>query len=77
MSMLANMAGITPEKMQAELDAFQSLVSTSHASLGRIEKNTQDNARMLRAICAKLEIEVHDDGSNCDGGTGTGDPGGG
>lgn len=77
MNMLASMTGINPATMQKEIETFQTLAKTSYESLARIEKNTQDNARMLRAICAKLEIEVHNDGSDDNGSGGTRSPGSG
>jgi len=69
---LASMMGITPEKLNEEMDGFQKLAKNSAAALARIETNTQENGRMLRAICAKLEIEVPHDGSNADLGRGPG-----
>lgn len=73
---LASMMGITPEKLSEEMDGFQNLARSSAAALARIEKNTQDNGRMLRAICAHLKIEVPHDGSDDHSQPGTGSPGG-
>lgn len=70
---LASMMGITPEKLTEEMNGFQQLAQNSAAALSRIERNTQENGRMLRAICAKLEIEIPHDGS--DDHPGTGSPG--
>lgn len=70
---LASMMGITPEKLTEEMNGFQQLAQNSAAALSRIERNTQENGRMLRAICAKLEIEIPHDGS--DDHSGAGSPG--
>lgn len=74
---LASMMGITPEKLNEEMEGFQNLAKNSAAALSRIERNTQENGRMLRAVCAKLEIEVPHDGSDDHAGRGPGtdDPG--
>lgn len=76
MNMLAGMVGITPDKMQAEMEGFANLAKSSSEALGRIEKNTQNNNRLLRLICAKLEIEApHDASYDHDAGPGSGGPG--
>jgi len=66
MKMLADMVGMTPEKLQSEMEGVMGLIKTSSDTLLRVERNTQENARALRAICDHLKIEVPHDGHGDD-----------
>lgn len=57
MKMIADMAGITPEKLGQEIESFSTIAQGGYAALMRIEKNTQENGAMLRALCEKAGVE--------------------